>query len=40
MVARYKRWQLGVVGWRTKRKAIGFFGHIAEQASGWREGKS
>jgi hypothetical protein len=37
MLARYKRWQLVVVGWSTKRKAIGFFGHVTEQASGLRE---
>ena len=37
MVARYKRRQLVVVGWSAKRKAIGFFGHVTWQASGWRE---
>jgi hypothetical protein len=40
MVARYKRWQLVVIGWRAKRKVIGFFGHVTEQASGWREGEA
>jgi hypothetical protein len=34
MLARYKRWQLVVVGWNAKRKAIGYFGHVTEQASG------
>jgi hypothetical protein len=34
MVARYKIQQLGVVGWNAKRKVIGFFGHVREQASG------
>jgi hypothetical protein len=33
-VARYKRLQLVVIGWNAKRKDIGFFGHITEQASG------
>ena len=37
MVARYKRLQLVVVGWSAKRKALGFFGHVTWQASGWRE---
>ena len=37
MVARYKRLQLVVVGWSAKRKAIGFFGHVAWQASGSHE---
>jgi hypothetical protein len=34
MVARYKRRQLGVSGWNPERKALGFFGHVAWQASG------
>ena len=38
MVARYKRRQLGVSGWNPERKALGFFGHVTWQASGWREG--
>jgi hypothetical protein len=37
MLARYKRWQLGVVGWSARRKVIGFFGHFTGQASGSRE---
>ena len=37
MVARYKRRQLGVSGWPVRRKALGFFGHVVWQASGWRE---
>jgi hypothetical protein len=40
MVARYKRRQLVVVGWNPERKAIGFFGHVTWQASGWREGEA
>ncbi len=40
MVARYKRWRLGVSGWNPERKALGFFGHVAWQASGWREGEA
>jgi hypothetical protein len=40
MLARYKRWQLVVVGWHAKRKVISFFGHVTEQASGWREGEA
>jgi hypothetical protein len=40
MVARYKRLQLGVVGLNAKRKAIGFFGHVAWQASGWLESEA
>jgi hypothetical protein len=38
MVARYKKWQLVVVGWNARRKALGFFGHVTWQASGLREG--
>jgi hypothetical protein len=37
MVERYKWPQLGVVGLRAERKVSGFFGHVAWQASGWRE---
>jgi hypothetical protein len=40
MLARYKRRQLGVVGWRAKRKVIGFFGHVTEQASGSRKSEA
>jgi hypothetical protein len=40
MMARYKRLQLGVVGWSAIRKALGFFGHIAWQVSGWRESEA
>jgi hypothetical protein len=40
MLARYKRWQLGVVGWHAKRKVIGFFGHVTEQVSGWSGGEA
>jgi hypothetical protein len=40
MLARYKRWQLGVVGWNAKRKALGFFGHVTEQVSGQNEKRS
>jgi hypothetical protein len=40
MLARYKRWQLGVVGWNAKRKAIGFFGHVTEQVSGQSESEA
>jgi hypothetical protein len=37
MVARYKRLQLGVIEWRAKRKALGFFVHVTGQVSGCRE---
>jgi hypothetical protein len=37
MVEQYKSLQLGVVGWSAFRKALGFFGHVTGQASGWRE---
>jgi hypothetical protein len=40
MVARYKRLQLVVVGWRAKRKVLGFFGHVTWQASGSRESEA
>jgi hypothetical protein len=40
MVEQYKRLQLGVVGWSAFRKALGFFGHVTGQASGWRETES
>jgi hypothetical protein len=36
-VERYKSWQLVVVGWNAKRKGLGFFGHVAWQASGLSE---
>jgi hypothetical protein len=38
MVARYKKWQLGVSGWSARRKALGFFGHVTWQASGSHDG--
>jgi hypothetical protein len=38
MVARYKKWQLGVSGWSAGRKALGFFGHVTWQASGSHDG--
>jgi hypothetical protein len=34
MLARYKSWQLVVVGQHAKRKALGFFGHVTWLASG------
>ncbi len=37
MLARYKRRRLGVSGWHDKRKALGVFGHVTWQASGWDE---
>jgi hypothetical protein len=40
MVARYKRLRLGVSGWNLKRKALGFFGHVTWQASGWCESEA
>jgi hypothetical protein len=40
IVARYKRLLLGVVGWCATRKVIGFFGHVTQQVSGWREKRS
>jgi hypothetical protein len=40
IVARYKRSQLGVVAWSTKRKANGFFGHVTQQVNGLREGEA
>lgn len=40
MVARYKGPQLGMSGWNPERKALGFFGHVTWQVSGWREGEA
>jgi hypothetical protein len=40
MLARYKRWQLGASAWNAQRKACGFFGHVTQQASGWRAGEA
>ena len=37
---RYKRSQLGASGLNTQKKALGFFGHVTEQASGWLEGEA
>jgi hypothetical protein len=39
-LARYKRLQLVVVGWNAERKALGFFGHVTGQVSGWRDKQS
>jgi hypothetical protein len=40
MVEQCKSLKLGVVGWRAFRKALGFFGHVTGQASGWCETES
>jgi hypothetical protein len=37
----YKRWELVACGTeRLAKKGLGFFGHVAWQAGGWREGEA